>query len=411
MMVVWLVLLLLIFVAMFVIDKRLRPNFRKLTPYFNAVSVMLICFALVSLAGAKQFTTREAEIKPAIGPIPTADAANLPDIYYIILDAYTGQKELHQLLGFNDSNFIERLRKMGFYVAANSHSNYSWTTYSLASSLNMQYLPMVPDGRDAHWFQFAEDLDTPRMIGNNRVLSFLKAKGYSYVDLSIWGNLADKGRPLPHGQFQRNLYYGYNDYDQEFYIGLIKMTFLAKPLAENYFEAKAKRETIIEKFKQLENVPHIKGPKFTYAHFLIPHPPYVFDQRGDKPSLISGALQLNEKTLYLNQLIYANGCAIKAIETILKDSEAPPIIIIQGDHGAWELGKNHDENVRMRMNILNAYYLPHNGASQLYAGVTPVNTFRIVLNKYFGAEFPLLEDKSYYNSSTPGSPLVLVTPQ
>ena len=32
----------------------------------------------------------------------------------------------------------------------------------------------------------------------------------------------------------------------------------------------------------------------------------------------------------------------------------------------------------------------------LYPSISPVNTFRVVLNSYFGENLPLLEDKSYY---------------
>ena len=33
--------------------------------------------------------------------------------------------------------------------------------------------------------------------------------------------------------------------------------------------------------------------------------------------------------------------------------------------------------------------------SRLYASITPVNSFRVVLNEYFGTELPLLPDRNY----------------
>lgn len=48
------------------------------------------------------------------------------------------------------------------------------------------------------------------------------------------------------------------------------------------------------------------------------------------------------------------------------------------------------------MSILNAYYIPNNVNLFLYETITPVNTFRIILNNYFGQNLPLLEDKSYF---------------
>ena len=47
------------------------------------------------------------------------------------------------------------------------------------------------------------------------------------------------------------------------------------------------------------------------------------------------------------------------------------------------------------MSILNALYLPDDGAAELYDSMTPVNTFRVIFNTYFDTDFDLLEDRSY----------------
>jgi hypothetical protein len=45
--------------------------------------------------------------------------------------------------------------------------------------------------------------------------------------------------------------------------------------------------------------------------------------------------------------------------------------------------------------ILNAYYFPGIGKEKLYTTITPVNSFRLLLNLYFDAQLPLLPDDSY----------------
>ena len=80
-------------------------------------------------------------------------------------------------------------------------------------------------------------------------------------------------------------------------------------------------------------------------------------------------------------------------------SEQPPIILIQGDHGSRTyLAWNSAENTCMheRMAILNAYYLPGIETDQLYPGISPVNSFRVVLNSYFQSDLPLLDDEHYF---------------
>ena len=53
------------------------------------------------------------------------------------------------------------------------------------------------------------------------------------------------------------------------------------------------------------------------------------------------------------------------------------------------------EAARERFPILNAYHLPDGGAARLYPTISPVNTFRVILDRYFGARHDLLPDRSY----------------
>jgi hypothetical protein len=54
---------------------------------------------------------------------------------------------------------------------------------------------------------------------------------------------------------------------------------------------------------------------------------------------------------------------------------------------------------RSRMSILNAYFLP-GARTSVPATITPVNTFRIILNEYFGQNLELLKDVSLYSDYT-----------
>ena len=90
------------------------------------------------------------------------------------------------------------------------------------------------------------------------------------------------------------------------------------------------------------------------------------------------------------------------LQQIIDSSEIPPIIILQGDHGpssllANDLSNPGDRNLTERLPILNAYYLPGGGADQhLYAAITPVNSFRVVLNRFFDGDYELLGDANFF---------------
>ena len=91
----------------------------------------------------------------------------------------------------------------------------------------------------------------------------------------------------------------------------------------------------------------------------------------------------------------------KVITEILSHSSPAPIIIIQGDHGPgayldWDSAEK--TNLDERMSILNAYYFPSGHSGSLYASITPVNSFRVLLNEYFGMNYPLLIDKVYFST-------------
>jgi hypothetical protein len=69
------------------------------------------------------------------------------------------------------------------------------------------------------------------------------------------------------------------------------------------------------------------------------------------------------------------------------------VIIIQGDHGVRDPNRNA---------ILNSYYLPGLPQDTIPADMSPVNSFRLVLNEYFNANLPLLPNHSYNLDSKSG---------
>jgi hypothetical protein len=103
---------------------------------------------------------------------------------------------------------------------------------------------------------------------------------------------------------------------------------------------------------------------------------------------------------YRRQLVFVNKKTRETIDDILSNSSKPTIIVLQADHGPgstldWE---NPDETfLKERMSILNAYYLPDSDCKQLYDGITPVNTFRLIFNQCFHADYELLKDESYFS--------------
>jgi len=105
------------------------------------------------------------------------------------------------------------------------------------------------------------------------------------------------------------------------------------------------------------------------------------------------------KSGYRGQIEYLNYRLIGIMNDILSLEDPDPIIILQGDHGpgAYLNWERPEKCCYERMSILNAYSLPQSGSDGLYPAISPVNTFRYIVNTCFGAQLALLEDRSNFS--------------
>ena len=186
---------------------------------------------------------------------------------------------------------------------------------------------------------------------------------------------------------------------------------MLRPIFVKMFGTQELRDKILCQFSELSDLHNlIKEPFFVYAHFLPPHPPYVFGPNGEfrQPESLSPNDRIwGDRLSYIDQIQFVNKKIIETIDKILLESNTPPIIILQGDHGPSSLIsvdgtfgriKQSDEFIRERMSILNAYYLPDQNSKLIYDSITPVNSFRLILNAYFNENYELLDDKNYYSN-------------
>lgn len=362
-----------------------------LTVFLNRMAAALLLMAAARIAWAeigraRTGGTRLEAAEPSSAARGGAPVAR-PDIYYIILDSYAAADTLRDSYGFDNSEFINYLKRKGFFVASRSRSNYTSTLMSLGSSLNLEHLAFLGKqlGPDS------TNLTLPlRMIENSRVMRFLKDNGYSFVNFRT-----------PAGPAARNRY---ADWDVSCDRGLIDDEFLRllveTTILEPFFRARnarASRERILCQLSTLSRLPafsRVRRPVFVLAHVLCPHWPYIFSRDGG-PVDGEESRRTPKKKLYVNQLIFLNGRLRDMLDRLL--AQEKPLIILQGDHGPLD----HEEGTRRtllrnRTRILNAYLLP-GGAGGLYDSITPVNTFRVILNRFFGTAYPLLEDRTYYS--------------
>lgn len=388
MLIIYILLVIIVIISL----AKIRINFQKLSKYFNIVSFVLLLSVLINCGytlWSVKFNfiepTKSISLMPTNAYVPTKN--KLPNIYYIILDSYTGERELNRFLNYDNSKFIKYLHDKGFFVASASRSNYSFTRFSMAATLNLDYLPKKSAKKSANIFLLNPDVVLPKMIKNNEVIKFLRSIGYRYIDLSIWND--------QYNEIQLGL-------------GLLDMTILSIPGINSILPGFLYRSIVLDTLNSLESLQIIEKPAFIYTHILIPHSPYMFDQYGKKPPLFS----LNERELYIGHIKYINNRIENIVNNILSKDKTGPVIIIQGDHGTSamvEVAGSGKQYMEARVGILNAIYFPYNGKKVFYETVSSVNTFRIIFNELFKTNYMLLPDISYYQDDENGT-LFVVNP-
>jgi len=333
------------------------------------------------------------------------------DVYYIILDSYS-REDILAYFNFDNSAFIHELKELGFVIPECTQSNYSFTAQSMASSLNMNYLTELSIPLNKNWEELVIQ-DLSPFIKNNLIRKMFEDMGYQTVTFKTvypYLNIDDADFYYDFEQSVEfydkletdNFQYLFanttilrllieadflpdDQYENNTFPGIIRLAKLLIPKDDLFSERLFKvYEQNQYNFDQLEEIPNIPGSKFVYAHLFSTHQPFVFTADGQVRWPV---LENNEG--YVSQVIYTNQRILEIVETILEESNVPPVIIIQSDHSY----KGSERN-----KILNAFHLPDGGAENIPPDLTPVNTFRIIFNHYFGGNFDLLPNIAYASS-------------
>jgi len=380
---------------------------QRITQGLNIISIVLVSMPIFMMLTytIRSKTTQIEQSKVVVrdSEISLQSSSEMPDIYYIILDAYAREDVLKDNLGFDNSAFITELEKMGFYVADCSQSNYGQTSLSIASALNMDYLEQISErylgGKlDMIWM--------PDLIQENETRRNLKQLGYTDVTFDngfyalLWDDAdviysrdrsgVSRGRSLLNANgFEVMLL------DNSAFLILTDTfsVFADRFLPIKNYPNNVHRDRILYMLEKLTSIPtEIRSPKFVYAHIVAPHFPVVLGPDGEPVVLPEDSDPETYASGYTGEVQYLNKRILKVVREIISVSATPPVIIIQGDHGHDRAGATD------RMKILNAYYLPGIDKNKLYPTISPVNTFRFVFNEYFNGNYAILPDKSFHST-------------
>lgn len=368
----------------------------KRAPLPGTLNVIMLGLAITSLwqissgvqkGSAHRLGAEHAPVQAMVRP------QNPPDVYYFILDSYGREDLLKSAYGYDNSAFIQALQERGFYVAQCSQSNYTRTEISVGSSLNMSYLQDLDPAFAPDSIKRRKLWDT---LKHSAVRYNLEGMGYKTISFATgfaWSELDDADVFYTPPPFSA----GMTEFET-----LFLRTTLARHAQDlgwvdpDQVMGQNFRDRTLLVFDKMDDIAQMPEPTFTYVHVISPHPPFVFGPNGEytDPADFWNEDQQYPADLYArgykNQLTFINQKILQAVDTLLAESDTPPIIVLQGDHGPWLQPRDK------HFWILNAYYLPGH-QEKLFPQISPVNTFRYIFNAYFGGKYDMLPNVTYFS--------------
>jgi hypothetical protein len=377
---------------------------KVLISYTKYLIVLLIVLDVVLLSTSvftKRYKENSLVSNTAALKITPCDKPR-PDIYFIVLDEYPSSPSLKQDLRFDNHQLDSLLKASGFYISENSNSNYNVTPFSLASTFHLDYLKA---GMHKELISSKLFMQAVHTFSDNKVVDYLQSLNYEVKNYGCF-NLEAKHTAVKsyfedryQSQIDNQTMYSrfMRDVSWQF---KMKNIFTGKfRLPDSYKKSKELHlyrnsfnwEQLLSEFAEDKG----KGNKFVYAHLMLPHEPFYLN--GDGSFTSDSAVITNSQNFrdaFINQVIYTNKLIEQLVESIKKSGNSKEkVIILEGDHG-YRFYEKKDRLKEFRN--LNAYYFSDRDYRLLYDNISPVNSFRIVLNKYFCADLPLLKDTSIY---------------
>ncbi|MDB5197812.1 MAG: synthase family protein [Flaviaesturariibacter sp.] len=331
----------------------------------------------------------------------TCDNQIKPNIYFIVLDAYTSSVSLKSEFNFDNRLLDSAFQASDFFISKASQSNYNVTPFSLASTFSLNYLR--PDlGADTITSNlFLRAMET---FKHNPLTSFFKKQGYA---LRNYGCFEVADAPLATKPYFPETHKMLID-NQTLYARVqrdIGWNFQLRALSGQFVIPKSYREDkAYHIFRNQYNWQHLiaelnkpdeEDPKFVYAHLELPHEPFYLNGDGSFASdtaILKGTF--DPRKGYVEQTKFANRFLMQLLPLVKKQKGRETVVVIEGDHG-YKFFSKQEEPIKGFAN-LNAYYFSDGDYKLLYDGISPVNSFRVIFNKYFCQSLPLLRDSTVY---------------
>jgi hypothetical protein len=390
-----------------------RRRLDSWTTFLNVCAFVLAVMIAWPIA-ASELSRRQAPT--AVYPAESLSWSNdrsLPDVYILILDGF-GRADVLRGNYNVETGLADSLRRLGFTVADRATSNYPQTTQSISSLLNLEYLPTLLQRQSSSGLARHRYAD---FIARNRVFQTFSDAGYRIrayegeYGLVRPGVVAERPSPLlPVNDFSFALY-------AQSILPVLSVLSGATAGAPMRFLHRRHVQWTLDDLENSLPAPS-DPPMLTFAHVLMPHPPFVVEADGTPmesvmPAMVADADAWKEiaSIIGTNETYEAGySKAVRYLDTRITSIAArilgrtdgrPTIVYIQGDHGpsailGWETADEAWYRERLSI-LLAARFVGETAGQAIYPTITPINAMRIVLNEALGTRLELLDDRSYFS--------------
>jgi hypothetical protein len=222
-------------------------------------------------------------------------------------------------------------------------SNYSYTPYSTASFLDMEYLDPEKT-KNVKKGGYKYDIDK---IDNNRIVNFFRSTGYHFFNCSPFTlagrSSAIEGSFVPTNTQLITVGIFFSRFEKDVMLNAANKVNLTWYLKKSMYVTRKGNNKLYALTKKIaETEPNAK---IIYSHLLMPHYPYYYNETGELRSfeaLQKRSLDNNED--YLAYLKYTNREMILLIDHLLAHSSVPPVILLVRDHGNRQYKNGSDLN-------------------------------------------------------------------
>jgi len=382
-------------IVLYIILKRTKGKFLKFNLFIN---VLFIIYIFVDIGGLIWKSNNPSYQKLSVysfarkNEYTICDTCAKPNIYFLLFDEYGSSISLKEKWNY-ENKLDSSLKKKGFSVQSRSQSNYNFTAFSMSATLNMSFIEGIKNIKSVTADDYA---NCNILVRDNQVITFLDAHGYDIVNYSMFdlaghpASVEQSFLPLKTKLITDRTLFARMNKD----IGWLLITrFPFNLFTKNHFlKHRENNNRFLEQVKEQTRKQSMK-PKFVYAHFYMPHPPFFYDSVGNLKDneLVYHESKIIPPSSYLEYVTYTNGEILKLVDTI-QTNDPKSIIVILSDHGFRVPTK--DPFPHFFFQNMNAIYFPDKDYRMLYDSMTNVNQFRAIFNKTFNQKFPLLKDSS-----------------